>query len=539
MQQMRFSSITRLLLGSFMVFSLVLGSQVIYAQKKVKLKKADQARGGKNGDEKYQRLIGNVTFVQNTTTIDCDSAHFYKKRNSVEAYGHVHIIDGDSVDITGSRLEYDGNTKKAKLRNNVVFTKLATATLYTDFLDFSRPSNLAYYFNGGRLVDSINVLTSRKGYYNLNSNLASFKTNVKVKNPDYTMLADSLQYNSRSKVIYFVTETTVINKDSSTFVYKEGIYNTRSKVSDVKKGTGESKEYTIIGDRYDFDGIRNMGKVRGNVVMTSKKENLLIYGQASDYFKTSGISKVYNRAYLAKVTEDNDTLFMAADTLVSIDNEDPKKKRLLAYNHVRIFKKDMQGIADSLEYRPSDSTIYFYKKPVLWTQGNQMTADSIRMLLQHNTISKIFFVNNAFAISQDTLLNFNQIKGRKMTAELANRKINRIFVLGNGESLYYILDDKNTALRGMNKIICSNITIRFKDGRINNLSFYKKPDAQFIPPHELKKEDKLLKGFNWKADEKPEKKDVVQTDNPDKEERDIKKNDTEKASKSQTKKAVQ
>jgi lipopolysaccharide export system protein LptA len=540
MQEIRFSSITRLLVSGFMVFTLLLGSQTVHAQKKVKLKKADQARGGKNGDEKYQRLIGNVTFVQNTTTIDCDSAHFYKKRNSVEAYGHVHIIDGDSVDITGSRLEYDGNTKKAKLRSNVVFTKLATATLYTDFLDFSRPSNLAYYFNGGRLVDSINVLTSRKGYYNLNSNLASFKTNVKVINPDYTMLADSLQYNSRSKVIYFVTETTVINKDSSTFVYKEGIYNTRSKVTDVKEGTGESKEYTIIGDRYDFDGIRNIGKVRGNVVMTSKKENLLIYGQSSDYFKASGISKVYNHAYLAKVTEDNDTLFMAADTLVSIDNDDPKKKRLLAYKNVRIFKKDMQGIADSLEYRPSDSTIYFYKKPVLWTQGNQMTADSIRMLLEHNTISKIFFVSNAFAISQDTLLNFNQIKGRKMTAELANRKINRIFVLGNGESLYYMLDEKNTALRGMNKIICSDITIRFKEGKINNLSFYKKPDGLFIPPHELKTEDKLLKGFDWKADEKPNKEDVVQTYDPAKDDISTKKKkEVENISKPKTKKAVQ
>jgi lipopolysaccharide export system protein LptA len=542
MQEIRSSSTVRLLLTAFLVLIIGLCGQAVYAQKKAKvtLKKADQIRGGGGKKkEKFDRVIGNVTFVQNTTTIDCDSAHFYKKRNSIEAYGHVHIIDGDSVDITGSRLEYDGNTKKAKLRNNVVFTKLATAKLYTDFLDFSRPTNVAYYFNGGKLVDSINVLTSRKGYYNLNSNLASFKTNVNVKNPDYTMTADSLQYNSRTKLIYFVTETTVINKDSSTFVYKGGIYNTRSKVSDVKEGIGESKEYTIIGDKYDFDGIRNIGKVRGNVVMTSKKENLLIYGQASDYFKNTGVSKVYNHAYLAKVTEDNDTLFMSADTLISIDNDDPKKKRLLAYNNVRIFKSDMQGTADSLEYRPSDSTLYFYKNPVLWTQGNQMTADSIRMLLEHNTISKIFLVANAFVISQDTLLNFNQIKGRKMTAELANRKINRVFVMGNGESLYYILDDKNTAMRGMNKIICSDITIRFKQGKVNNLSFYKKPDGNFIPPHELKKEDRTLKGFDWKEDQKPGKEDVVQTYDPSVEPVNPLPKENKNPGKSKTKKAVQ
>jgi lipopolysaccharide export system protein LptA len=418
-------------------------------------------------------------------------------------------VEGDSIDITGSRLEYDGNTKKAKLRNNVIFTKLATAVLYTDYLDFSRQQNLAYYFNGGKLVDSLNTLTSNKGYYKTNSNLASFKKNVKVVNPDYTMLADSLQYNSRTKVIYFVTETTVVNKDSSTFVYQGGQYNTTTKVSDIKKGTGESEEYTIVGNKYDFDGIRNIGKVRGNVVMTSKKQNLIIYGQASDYFKNTGYTKIYDHAYVAKVTEDNDTLFMSADTLVSIESDDPKKKRLLAYHNVKIFKTNMQGKADSLEYRLSDSTIYFYNQPVLWSEGNQMTADSIRMLIEHNTISKIFLVANAFVISQDTLVNFNQIKGRRMTAEMANSKINKVIVIGNGESLYYVLDDKTHSLMGMNKIICSNITIRFKEGKVNNLSFYVKPDAQFIPPHELKKDDRTLKGFNWKAKEKPLKKDVV------------------------------
>jgi hypothetical protein len=81
---------------------------------------------------------------------------------------------------------------------------------------------------------------------------------------------------------------------------------------------------------------------------------------------------------------------------------------------LKIFKKDLQGVADSLEYRSADSTLYFYKNPIFWTDGNQMTADSISMLIEKNTISKIFMVTNSFVISQDTLLNhFNQIKGRR------------------------------------------------------------------------------------------------------------------------------
>lgn len=480
-----------------------------YAQKRVRLKQSDVLRSGKRNDVRFDRLIGNVIFTQNETTIYCDSAHFFRKQNSLEAFGKVRIIEGDSITITGSRLIYNGDDKTAKLRRNVVFTKLATATLYTDNLDYARVPNLAHYFSGGRLVDSVNVLTSRKGYYQVNNNLASFKDNVKVTNPDYTMYADSMQYNSRTKDIYFVSETTVINKDSSRAVYQSGVYNTITKVSDLQSGVGENEDFTIEGDEYDLDAIRNIGRVRGNVVMTSKKESLIIYGQASDYFKDKGLTKVYNNAYVAKITDDNDTLYVTADTLVSIDSKDPAKKRILAYNGVRIFKKDLQGIADSLEYRAADSMIYFYNDPVLWTQGNQMTADSISMLIENNTISKMYLTDNAFVISQDTLRNFNQIKGRDMLAEFSGSQISRVIVEGNGESLYFALDEKDQGFMGMNKIICSNITIRFRDGKVNNLSFYVKPEASFIPPHELKKEQRTLKGFEWRADSRPKREDVV------------------------------
>ncbi len=481
----------------------------VCAQTRVRLKEANELRLGRSGDVQFQRLIGNVVLTQNETTIYCDSAHFYRGENSIEAFGNVRIIEGDSITITGARLTYSGDDKTAKFRRNVVFTKLSTATLYTNYLDYARPTNHAYYFNGGRLVDSVNVLTSRKGYYDVNTNLASFKDNVTVTNPDYTMYADSMQYNSRTKNIYFVSETTVINKDSSRAIYQGGVYNTITKTSDLREGIGESGDYTIEGKEYDLDAIRNIARIRGDVVMTSKKENLIIYGQASDYFRDKGITKVYNNAFVAKVTDDQDTLYMTADTLVSIDSNDPEKKRILAYHGVKIFKKDLQGVADSLEYRTADSTIFFYNDPVLWAQGNQMTADSISMLIENNTISRMLLVDNAFVISQDTLKNFNQIKGRIMTADFAGQNISQVIVEGNGESLYYFLDEKDLTFTGLNKVVCSNITIRFKDGRVNNLSFYTRPEGKFSPPHELKEDETKLRGFEWRADSRPLRADVV------------------------------
>jgi lipopolysaccharide export system protein LptA len=303
----------------------------------------------------------------------------------------------------------------------------------------------------------------------------------------------------------------VVDKDSSTFVYENGFYETTSKQSDLKLGSAETPEYKLDAENYKLDDIRKKYLFRKNVVMTYKKENLIIYGQSADYYKSQGIAKVYDHAYLAKVTENNDTLFISADTLVSIDSPDPSKKKLLAYNHVKIYKSDMQGLADSLEYRSLDSTIYFYKDPILWSQENQMTADSISMLIKNNTIDRIYMVANSFVVSQDTLINFNQVKGRRMTTFFKDKKINHVVVDGNGETLYFALDEKTNKAMGMNKIICSNMIIRFKEGKVNNMSFYVKPDGNFIPPHELKVEDTKLKGFAWRIKEKPTREDVVKT----------------------------
>lgn len=485
----------------------------LFAQKQrpVKLINADKLKGGQNSaGEKFQRLLGNVVLSQNTATIYCDSAHLYKATNTVEAFGKVKITEGDSVTVTASALTYDGNKRLAKLRKNVIFTKLATATLYTDYLDYDRVKNQAYYFNRGKLVDSVNTLTSVKGYYNVNSNISAFKRDVKLLNPDYTMEADSLQYNTSSKIINFVSPTTVTNKDSATFVYEQGSYNTQQKTSKLEKGTGENESYTITGKSYSLDDFRKIYRIRGDVEMTSKADKLIIYGQASDADKIKNITKVYDRAYLAKITDEGDTLFMRADTLVSIDNKDPKKKRILAYGNVKIYKTDLQGIADSLEYRIADSTLVFYQQPVLWTNENQLSADSISMQIENNTIKRIFLKANAFVVSEDTIIHdFNQIKGRKMTAEFKGQKLHTVWVDGNAENLYFALDEKTNSMMGLNKIICSRILIRFKEGKVDTFSSYVKPEAKFIPPHELEDGDKKLRGFSWQVDKRPARKDVV------------------------------
>lgn len=499
---------------------LVLVAAAAFGQRKVKLKQAETLRGSMNNGIREDWVVGNVIFVQNQTTIYCDSAIFDRARNMVNAYGKIRITDGDSVTVTASYLTYDGNKKIAYLRRNVVFNKLQTATLYTEFLDFDRARNVAKYFNNGKLVDSTNTLTSVKGYYDLNANLASFKTDVVGVNKENTMRSDTLQYHSKTKIVYFRAYTEVKDKEGRTGYYENGFYDTKAKTSDLVRGDFETPKYKLKGTKLILDDVRQLYKAKGDVVMTSKEENMTIYGDDGVYDKKNLFSKVYGNAYVARVDDDQDTLFISADTLVSIDSDDPKKKRLLAYKNVRIFKSDLQGRADSLAYLASDSTLYFYGDPVLWTEGNQMTADSISVLVLKKKINRIYMVSSAFVASSDSLNNYNQIKGRKMTAYFDDKNIHHVIVEGNGESIYYALQEleeqvKDTTVKvsivsGMNKIICSNMRINFQAGKINNISFYVKPDASFIPPHEIKKEETLLRGFRWRGADRPSRGTVVQ-----------------------------
>lgn len=482
------------------------------SQKKVKLKKADKLIGGVDKEGKrFDRFVGNVVFEQNETTIYCDSAILFKKENIINAFGRVRITEGDSITITSRKLIYTGDDKKAKLREDVVFTKLKSVKLYTDFLDYDRITQQAKYYNGGRLIDSINVLTSEKGYYQVNTDMASFKKNVVGKNPDYTLESDTLQYHTKTNIVYFRDHTVLTDIDSNVFVYEEGQYNTNIRKSNLEDGEVETKQYTLTGNKLFLDDIRKEYRAVGEVVMVSKEQEIIITGDNSIYYRDSGVAKIYGNALMKKIMA-LDTLFMTADTLVAIESDDPTKDRLLAYENVKIYKSDLQGIADSLAYVNHDSVLFFYQDPVLWTEGNQMTADSINVVLLNNSIDKLNMNQNSFVVSTDSIQNYNQIKGRDMEAIFINGKIKKVDVTGNGESLFFALDDEEVNLIGMNKIFCSNMTVNFKLNKADNVSFYVNPDASFIPPHELEEPDTRLRGFSWREEEKPLKDELYELD---------------------------
>ncbi len=211
----------------------------------------------------------------------------------------------------------------------------------------------------------------------------------------------------------------------------------------------------------------------------------------------------------------NDTLYVSGDTLLAVNYDktakakNPKLKDFVyAYYDVRIFKKDLQGKCDSLAYNVTDSVMYLPRNPIIWSNKSQLVSDRMEMFMRRKALDRMYMYNNAFIISEDTLKNLNQVKGRNMEAFFKAGDLAKVNVNGNGESIYFALAG-DTAVTGMNRSISSDLVLRFKEGKVNTVSLLTNPEASFIPPHELKEPDKRLKGFKWRIEEQPTKQVVL------------------------------
>lgn len=479
-------------------------------QKNERIKyKADELFEFREKGQKIRKLTGNVVFAQEGTTMYCDSSLYHVKDNLMEAFGHVKIID-DSTTITSETLVYDGKKKTAKLRDNVIYSH-GEKRLFTDFLDYNTDTEVASYFNKGRLKDSTNTLTSETGTLYSLEDYAIFRTNVKLVAPDYILKTEVLRYNTETKVAITEAQTEITTDDGTVLHAKGGEFRTEEDQTEFIEGTIETEEYYLEGDELFFDDLKQYYTAYGNVKLRAKNEDVILYGDEGYMNKTKEISKVWGHAYMERILE-RDTFYISADTLVSIESEYDSAKRVLAYNDVKLWRYNIQGIADSASYFVSDSTVFMYNDPVIWNLDNQIEGDTISLEISNDQIKTMEILQNSFLIGLDTIKNYNQIKGRTMRASFIDGIIDKIDVNGNGEALYYVLDDSdpaNTRTMGMNRILCSDMTMRFKNEELNNISFYKKPDARFIPPHELTEEVQVLKGFLWRGDIRPTFEEVV------------------------------
>ncbi len=541
-------------IGKIFFFSLLLISFLSPAQKKVEIVNAGSLKFANNIAEGAKRLIGDVQFKHENVLMFCDSAYFYSD-NSLDAFGHVHIQQADGVNLYGDLLKYNGDAKLAILTNNVVVDK-GDMKLTTDILNYDIAAGIGYYTTPGRIVNKDNVLTSERGTYFSKTNDVSFKKNVVLTNPQFTINCDTMQYNTVSKMTYFLGPTIIKSKEN--LIYCEaGWYDTNNDVSRFsKKAYIISKEQKMSGDSLYYDRKQGLGKAFGNVLIIDTTQNIIIGGDYAIHHELVDLSYVTGHALLTQQYE-KDTLYVHADTLKAIGDSVPKDsiprkivvqetknkgrdsknkdkdskskkrrtqenesqgsgtetiyatetatgkkgKRLYAYHKVKFFKNDLQGKCDSMVYTMSDSMMRLYGKPVIWSEANQLTADSMKIQTGGKAIQSIELTTGGFIASQEDSLRYNQIKGKYIKGFFKKNELYLIKVDGNGQTIYFAKDkDKLTAV---NRTDCGKLNIYMKDKKIDHITFITKPEATLYPLNQVNMKDMRLKDFGWRGREQP------------------------------------
>jgi lipopolysaccharide export system protein LptA len=483
---------------------------IVNAQsKRVELVRANSLEGVAYMGQPIRKLIGNVALRHQGVMMYSDSTYQYELKNELEAFNHIRIIKTDSQSIKGDHMNYFGDSRLAKITGNNVILNNKTLFLYTTILDYDLQNDVAHYYNKGTVIDKENKLISEIGTYYNTQNLFVFIKNVVFTDKKYTIYTDTLEYNTETKIVKFKGPTQIVGPDG-TMNADLGTYNSIKKTSDFKgRAVVNFQQFTLSADKLFYDQFTKAGVAIGNVVLFSKKDSVTVFGDYGNYWGDKGKTKIFPNALMQSVSNaGRDTMWLSSDTLLAINDTVKKEKKLFAYHKVKIFDRNMQAICDSMVNNMIDSTISLFKDPVLWNAKNQMRGDTVKIISKNKSIEKILFRNKSFVVSQDTLDNFNQVKGKFMTTYFKLNKVDKVDVKENSESIYYALKD-DTLTTGLNKVESVNMQVRFQNQKVKNIAFYKKPKAKLIPVHELKPEDERLAGFRWRAKERPSKELVL------------------------------
>ena len=450
----------------------------------------------RNGDA--QILDGHVHFRHVGANLYCDSAHFYEQSNSFEAFGHVRMVQGDTLSLVSDYAYYDGNDQLAQARYNVVLKHRKT-TLYTDSLDYDRMYSFGNFFEGGKMVDGKSVLTSDWGEYHTDTKMAMFYYDVRLKDKNMFLTTDSLYYDTRTSRAHIVGPSNITS--GSSHIYSEnGYYNTRTEQSELfGRSVIKDQGRTIVGDSVFRNARDGKNYAYWNVVMTDSINKNRLTGDYAEYDDSTGYAMATNNAVAMDFSQ-KDTLFMHADTFKIFtynNNTDSVYRVMHAFRKVRAYRPDVQAVCDSLVYNSLDSCMVMYRDPIVWNQGQQLFGEEIRVYMNDSTIDWAHVIGQAFSAEQmpDTI-HFNQVSSKEMKAFFKNGEMRESQAIDNVLSVYYPIDDSDSTLIGLNYLETPLLKM-FLEKRKMKRMWIEKPKGTLYPMTQIPSDKYFLPQYAW------------------------------------------
>ena len=492
-----------LLLSILCLFGLCLVAQVQTkrnaaqpAKSKVYLLHSDVLKKSKDNPN-AQILVGDVVFRHDSIYMYCDSACFYEKTNSLEAFDNVKMVQGDTLFLYGDHLFYDGDTQVAQVRNNVRMEN-RTITLTTDSLNYDRIANLGYFFDGGTLMDEQNVLTSDWGEYSPATKMSVFNYEVKLVNPQFTLTSDTLRYNTDTKIASIVGPSDIDSDENH--IYSElGFYYTQQGQAELLERsvlTNNGKRMT--GDSLFYDRNRGIGEAFHNVELIDTINKNMLTGDYCFYNQLTGYAFATDRAMATDFSQ-GDSLFIHADTLQLYTyymNTDSVYREARAYHKVRFYRSDIQGVCDSLVFSSKDSCLTLYQDPILWNGKQQLLGEEIMVYMNDSTIDRAHIQNQALSVERLDSLNYNQVSGKEMKAYFEGGEMKQVDVIGTVRLVYYPME-KDSTLLGLNSSETSQLSMFLENRKLKKMTMSPKSNGTLYPMTQIPPAKMKLDNFAW------------------------------------------
>lgn len=494
----------------------------------------------------------------------------YNTKDSVAVFkngGAMRDKDGQIIESrTGT---YDSKLKKFTFNEDVnMFTD--SIFVKTKDLVYESDLNLATFGHATDAWKDENMLSSNRGWYDRGRELFFFTDKVHVMSEDQEGWCDSLFFHRSTSDIEMLGNAQVTDTTRNVFALAGRIeyLDTLSKVtltrdpaviSQTEEQDGAVDTVYLGADKLvyftqmmfqvdslaveesmkrleelDVDPVGEFRKKAAEEAAKAAEEaamndpNLAAKKQAKEQKAKASKPTAAKKQPSVQEEEDEDESTAVSDSLPVSDSlavtdslavadtiavEPPKDSTrigfLEALKNVRIYKKNMQVVCDSLVYSDLDSLARLFLDPVVWQESNrQYSADSITVVVKGGAMDKASLMSNAFITIQEDTAHFNQIKGTEMLAFFDEKGgLKRFDVLGGASALFYI--EENESLATVNKTDSKMLSATFKDGNIQRIHYYDQPKNDGYPVVQLSREDRQLKGFSWQPERRPADRNAV------------------------------
>ncbi len=473
-------------------------------------------------------LAPTLVYLKDTARFYTEGGFYNTATDQAEFHPNAQYEKKDRIGKADTIL-YDARTHQVTLVGNALVkdsTREARAKTirYNTQTEATQLEGKAFYKDTSKTVDADTIR------YDTKSGNYVTRGRTQIENNKQFIEADAIDYDKKDSI--GIATGNVVWRDTANKTtltcqrmeyaqerdYVKASGNRPILASLIERDTLWMRADTIISFRNkigDTEIAKSVDTTKSNKLDTlfSKK----VAPKLSKTIDSSNVKKV--KPILSKASDSSSLKFVKPNLSKTIDSTQTKNvdstahkpkldtaRTLLAYHHVRMYKKTFQAVCDSLSYSERDSVFKLFVNPFVWSDTAQLKGDTIHLLEKKKHIDRVLLKQNASIINSTDEKYFNEITGKNITAFFLRDSLDHVRVVGNSESVYYVTDDLKAYI-SVNKIICSEIEVYFARNKVDKIKFYKQPKATMYPMKQANHEALRLKNFIWETKSRPKNKD--------------------------------